>query len=133
MKLSLMSSDLDFHLHFDLALFGLHFCWVFKLRGSFVTLCLFHLWTKTMPKHKSLTYFLMDCSVPDYFSNKTVRNSIFWLCMALKEVLSRPFNSFKLKTVNLYLETWLWLLLISAKGKSRSRGSRQLGLCENIS
>ena len=60
----------------------------------------------------------MDCSVPDYFSNKTVRNSMFWLCMAPKEILSRLFNSFKLKTVNLYLETWLWLPLISAKGKA---------------
>ena len=82
---------------------------------------------------KSLTYFLMDCSVSDYFSNKTVRNSMFWLCMAPKEILSCLCNSFKLKTVNLYLETWLWLPLISAKGKSRSRGSRQMELCENIS
>ena len=48
----------------------------------------------------------------DKFSNKTVRDGMFGLDMALKETLFRLFNPFILKILDLYLETWLWLSLI---------------------
>ena len=41
-ELSLKSPDLDFDINFDLASFVLHFCLVFKLRGSFPTFYLLY-------------------------------------------------------------------------------------------
>ena len=40
---------------------------------------------------------------------------MFGLGMALKEILSRLFNSFILKILDLYLETWLWSRQICAE------------------
>ena len=40
---------------------------------------------------------------------------MFGLGMAPKEILSRLFNPFNLKILDLYLETWLWLPLICAE------------------
>ena len=39
---------------------------------------------------------------------------MFGLGMAPKEILSRPFNPFNLKILDLHLETWLWSSLICA-------------------
>ena len=70
-------------------------------------------------------------SLSDNFSNKTVRDGMFGLGMAPKEILSRLFNPFNLKILDLYLETWLWSPLICVE-KSPSRGSGYMGLHENI-
>ena len=51
----------------------------------------------------------------DNFSNKTVRDGIFGLGMAPKEILSRLFNPFNLKMLDLYPETQLWSPLICAE------------------
>ena len=51
----------------------------------------------------------------DNFPNKTVRDGMLGLGMAPKEILSRLFNSFNLKILDLYLETWLWTPLICAE------------------
>ena len=54
-------------------------------------------------------------SLSDNFANKTVRDGMFGLDMALNEILSRLFNSFNLKILDLYLETWLLSPLICAE------------------
>ena len=46
-------------------------------------------------------------TLSDNFSNKIVRDGMFGLDMAPKEILSRLFNPFNLKILDLYLETWL--------------------------
>ena len=51
-------------------------------------------------------------NLPDNFSAKTVTDKIFGLGMAPKEVLSRLFNLYNLKILDLHLETWLWSPLI---------------------
>ena len=40
---------------------------------------------------------------------------MFGLGMARKDILSRLFNQFNLKVLDLYLETWLWSPLICAE------------------
>ena len=46
------------------------------------------------------------------FFNKTVGDGMFELGIASKEVLSRLFNPFNLKILDLHLEQWLWSPLI---------------------
>ena len=53
------------------------------------------------------------------------------LGMVLKEILSRLFNPFNLKILDLYLEMWLWSPRICAE-KALQGGSRYMGLCKNI-
>ena len=54
-------------------------------------------------------------SLSDNFSNKIVRDGMFGLGMAPKEILSRLFSPFNLKILDLYLETWLWSSLRCAE------------------
>ena len=54
-------------------------------------------------------------SLSDNFSNKTVRDGKFELGMAPTEFLSRLFNPFNLKILDLYHETWLRSPLIRAE------------------
>ena len=49
---------------------------------------------------------LVQPSLSDKFPNKTVRDGMFGLGMALKEILSCLFNPCILKILDLYLETW---------------------------
>ena len=51
-------------------------------------------------------------SLSNNFSNKTVRNGIFGLGMAPKEILSLLLNPFNLKISDLFMETQLWSPLI---------------------
>ena len=60
-------------------------------------------------------------SFSDNLSNKTVRDGVFGLGTAPKEILSRLFNPFNLKILDLYLETWLWSPLIRGE-KALHRG-----------
>ena len=60
-------------------------------------------------------FSLIQPSLSDNFSNKTVRHGMFGLGMAPKEILSGLFNPFNLKILDLYLETWLWPPLICAE------------------
>ena len=70
-------------------------------------------------------------NLPDNFSAKTVTNEIFGLGMVPKEVLSRLFNLYNLKILDLHLETWLWSPLIWTE-KTLHRGSGYTGLRKNI-
>ena len=53
------------------------------------------------------------------------------LGMVLKEILSRLFNPFNLKILDLYLEMWLWSPRICAE-KALQGGSGYMGLHKNI-
>ena len=54
-------------------------------------------------------------SLSDNFSNKTVRDGVFGLDMVPNEILSRLFNSFNLKILDLFPQTWLWAPLLCAE------------------
>ena len=59
----------------------------------------------------------MQPSLSDTFSHKTIRDGMFGLDMAPKEILSclfYPFN-LKMKDLETYLETWLWSSLTCAE------------------
>ena len=64
----------------------------------------------------------------DNFSKKTVRDLMFGLGMAAKEILSHLFNPFNMKTVPEYMI----MIATDICGKSLSQGSEYMGLCENI-
>ena len=59
----------------------------------------------------------IQSSLSDNLSNKTVRDGMFGLGMAPKRMvflLSRLFNPFNLKILDLYLKMWLWSPMICA-------------------
>ena len=60
-------------------------------------------------------FLLIQASLSDTFSKKTVRDWMIGIGMAPKVILSRLFNPFNLKILELYLETWLWLPLMCAE------------------
>ena len=67
-------------------------------------------------------------SLSHNFSYKDIKNGMLGLGMAPKEILSRLFNPFDLKVLDLYLEKRHW----DVQKRSPSRGSGYMGLREII-
>ena len=102
--------------------------WAIYKKPSSKPKCIIMLWQRGLTRDP---FSPIRASLSDNFSNKTVRDEMFWLGMTPKEILSRLFNPLHSKILDLYLETWLRSPLICVK-KALHEGSGYMGLCENI-